>query len=176
MFLLKPLVLKFLHSRMDKLPKDLDWMFGNYMEFFEKFDMTKQNILSVFYQWKTENSGGVKEYLWDILEKLLYEAEQISSEITSYKVQLLIYKERWNYKVEVKGENGNKYYRKYLYCGLKLYQLYEQQTIRIASGSCCPFCDALNQQRVRIEDSLKRQPLASLYCTNELCCNCLYLS
>jgi hypothetical protein len=72
--LLKTLVLKFLNYRMDKLPKDLDWMFSNYMEFFEKFDMNKSNITTVFFQWKMENEGGVKEYLWDIFEKLIYEA------------------------------------------------------------------------------------------------------
>jgi hypothetical protein len=161
---------------MDKLPKDLDWMFKNYIEFFEKFDMNKSNITTVFFQWKMDNEGGVKEYLWDIFEKLLYEAQQIESEITSYKVQLLIYKEMWKYKVEVKGDNGNEYYRKYLYCGLMLYKLYKKETVRIASGACCPSCDALNKQRMQIEDALESQPLASSNCTNELCCNCLYLS
>jgi hypothetical protein len=84
-------------------------------------------------------------------------------------VQLLIYKEMWKYKVEVKGDNGNDYYRKYLYCGLMLYKLYKQKTVRIASGGCCAFCDALNEQTMPIDEALERQPLASLSCTNELC-------
>jgi hypothetical protein len=174
--LLKTLVLKFINYTMDKLPKDLDWMFRNYMEFFEKFDMNKSNITTVFFQWKMENEGGVKDYLWDIFEKLIYEAQQIKNEITSYKVQLLTYKEMWKYKVEVSGDNGNEYYRKYLHCGLMLYKLYNQKTVRIASGSCCPFCDALNEQIMPIEDALERQSLSSTSCSNELCCNCLYLS
>jgi hypothetical protein len=161
---------------MDKLPKDLDWMLGNYMEFFEKFDMNKSNITTVFFQWKMDNEGGVKEYLWDIFEKLLYEAEQLENKISKYRVQLIIYKEMSNYKVEVKGDNGNEYYRKFLHCGLMLYNLYKQQTVRIASGSCCPFCDALNEQRMLADEALERQPLASSDCTNELCCTCLYLS
>jgi hypothetical protein len=63
--------------------------------------------------------------LWDIFEKFLYEAKQIENKITSSKLQLLIYKEIWKYKVEVKGDNRNEYYRKYLYSELMLYKLYK---------------------------------------------------
>jgi hypothetical protein len=161
---------------MDKLSKDLDSMFSNYTEFLEKFDMNKSNITTVFFQWKMENEGGVKEFLWDIFEKVLYEAQEIENEITSYKVQLIIYKEMCKYKVEVNADNGNEYYKKYLYCGLRLYQLYEQQTVRIVAERCCPQCNKLNGLEISIADALLRQPLPSDKCKHEFCCNCLYLS
>jgi hypothetical protein len=160
---------------MDKLPKDLDWMFKNYMEFFEKFGMNKQNISTVFFQWKMDSPGGVKEYLWDIFLKLLYEADQLENDVTKYRVKFQVYKEMWQYKVEVKGENGSEYYQKYLYCGLKLYQLYQQKTIRINSGKCCPYCNAFHDTHLPIEIAIQSQPLASANCTNTVCCNCLYI-
>lgn len=157
-------------------PKDLDWLFKHYMPFFEKFEMRKDNIVSAFYQWKTENVGGVSDFLWAVLEKLLDEAQHITKEETFYKVHLFIYKEMWKYKANIKEVNANDLYKKYLYCGLKLYEIYNTLLVSINSGKCCPYCDALNNTIMSVAEALDKQYLASEKCTNELCCSCLYLA
>jgi hypothetical protein len=156
--------------------KDLEWLFKNYQNFFEKFGMNKNNITSVYYEWKEGPSDTVMEYLCAIFEKLLYETyEQVADPKAKFKILSFIFGEMRDYKINFAGAKANDIYKKYLFCQLKLLQLSSTPfVVKVIAVRCCPYCDVLHGTELTIEEALEKQLLPSEKCTNDVGCHCFY--
>jgi hypothetical protein len=156
--------------------KDLDWLFTNYQDFFDRFGMNKENIASVYYEWKEDDADTLLQYLWAIFEKLLYETyEQVSNPEAKFKILSVILSKMREYKINYEGCKANDIYKKYLYCQLKLLQITRPHfKVTVVAVRCCPYCDGLNGKQLSLDEALESQLLPPARCINEVGCNCYY--
>lgn len=54
-----------------KKKKTIDWLLREYLPFFEKFGVTKENIISHYDSWKLNRVDRIEDYLWHIFNLLL---------------------------------------------------------------------------------------------------------
>jgi hypothetical protein len=156
--------------------KDFDWLFKNYESFFEKFGMDRDNIISVYYEWKEDDSDTIAKYLGAIFEKLLHETyKHVARPAAKFEILSLILNNMRSFKINYEGVTANDIYKKYLYCQLKMLQLTNLPfTVTVIAVGCCPYCAALNGKKFSIEEALESQFLPPARCINDVGCNCYY--
>ena len=156
---------------------DLVWLLKTYQPFFERFGMERENILSVYNEWNSDENDTPLKYLWAIFEKLLYETyQQVNEPLAKFRILSLILNEMRNYKISFEGDVANDIYKKYLFCQLKLVQLQNNPSIHvtIVAVHCCPYCNALHGTQLPVQEALLLQLLPPDKCTSEAGCNCFY--
>jgi hypothetical protein len=159
--------------------KDLNGLLTDYLPFFQKFGMTEASICNHYETWKQgRKEAQVSDFLMHLFQVLLQEtAKQASSEKQFYSLKRSITLRMAEF-LKSQNRNANLALKQVLEADLRLHELETDKAIfhvKIQSGNCCPYCDALKDKIISIEDGLLYQYLASDKCTNPRGCTCHYM-
>ena len=157
----------------------IDWLVKKYMSFFTEYGITEQNIREQYEVWKNKsNRDDAKHYLWFVFQQMVILIPTQTEQDSPRQHRLLrdVYFKMGEFMVTIEKKNGNHVKHLMLYHEIKGndYQSTIELKIRIISGHCCPFCDALDKRELTFEEVLNDQPLASNKCTRQYGCNCTY--
>lgn len=129
----------------------------------------------IFETYKTKQSqASVNDFIWYIFNILLSENSRQSTNIDKlYETKIEILLKMWEFVKRYEGKKGNDILQDVEKIRMEKYKLLPFKVkLKIVSGHCCSFCDALKDKEFTIEEYLQQQPIGSDNCTRDGGCNC----
>ncbi|AOW18423.1 hypothetical protein LPB03_13585 [Polaribacter vadi] len=159
--------------------KDLDWLFKNYLEFFEEFGMNKYNIVSYFQTWKKDRPEIIEDYLWFIFNHLLNEnAKQSENYIDLLKRNDRIYSEMLHFRRKFEQKKANEIQKLYnenkvnLDLESNLHSNLEMEFIIIGTNDC-EESKKISEKTITIKQAIENKTIPYEKCTRKQGCVCL---
>ena len=158
---------------------DLDWLVNNYASFFEKFGISRTDLVAHFNDWKAQSKrSSVTDYLWYLFHVLLGETmKQVSQPADLHRNLDEIYLKMLAFRTGVEVRKDNPLIRQIIRNRIQLWQHELSQPFRLHSISidCCSYCERINGQVFEVEQVLQDPYFASEKCTKETGCSCGYI-
>lgn len=160
-----------------KKKKTIEWMLKEFLPFFKKFGMTRENILNHYEDWKLNRVDRVEDYLWYIFNFLLNENVKQSRDIINlYKRNDEIYMQMLYFRRKIEGKPANEIQQALNYNRLELKietTPYEFDLI-INGTKDCQACKNIDRKIITIKEALKNNIIPYNKCTRKQGCACLY--
>lgn len=157
--------------------KTIDWLLRNYLPFFEKFGMTKENILSHYDKWKLNRIDKIEDYLWYIFNFLLNENASKSKDVIDfYKRNDEIYQQMLYFrrKIERKPANEIQQLLNYNRLELKIETTQYEFDVIICATNDCEACQNIDRKIITIKEALKDNIIPYNECKRKNGCACTY--
>lgn len=160
-----------------KNKKTIDWLLREYLLFFEKFGITKENIINHYDYWKLNRIDRIEDYLWYIFNLLLSEnAKQSKDIIKFYKRNDEIYLQMLYLRRKIEGKPANEIQQALNNNRLELYletTQYEFDVI-ISATNDCEACQNIDRKIITIKEALKDNIIPYNECKRKQGCACSY--
>ncbi|MBB1284801.1 hypothetical protein HRH25_10500 [Flavisolibacter sp. BT320] len=161
------------------MTKDLDWLVKTYGDFFGKFGVDKETLLSHYDAWKVQSGQtAVTDYLWHLFHVLIGETKkQVSDPVDLHRNLHEIYLLMLEFRVNVEGQKDNALVQLIIKNRIRQWQaeLPYPFHLQAVSINCCPHCERINGQIFEPEAVLHNTHLATQECTKETGCSCGYI-
>ena len=158
---------------------DLNWLVENYAAFFEKFGISKNDLLTHYATWKEQRQNdSVTDYLWYLFHVLLGETKkQVTTAGDLHRNLHEIYLLMLEFRVNVEGQKDNQLVQLIIKNRIRQWQEELPYPFRLQAISlnCCPYCESINGQVFEPEQVLQNPHFASAQCTKESGCSCGYI-
>ncbi|MGN6401684.1 MAG: hypothetical protein ACTHMD_14610 [Flavisolibacter sp.] len=157
----------------------IDTIISIYMKWFLKYGMNEYDIRKCYEKYKNKQpQSSANDFIWEIFNTLLSKnSKQSNTTEQFYHNQIDILIHMWEFVKHYEGRTGNDILKDIERQRMALYELLPYKVmVKISSGHCCPYCNALNEKEFTIEGYLQQQPLGSESCTRESGCNCRTIS
>ena len=154
----------------------IDAFIKKYMSFFSKYAMTEMEIRGGYNSELINGPIYVKDYVWNLFQRLLHEtAKNAKSECELFAEHRDIYMYMVIFRRRHDKVKANDLLQIVFDLDIKLARCSSVvMMVAIISGSCCEFCNSLNNKMYSIEDALANKYLGSKNCSNSKGCNCTY--
>lgn len=160
-----------------KKKRTIEWLLKKYLSFFEKFGMTKENIVNHYEEWRLNRADIIEDYLWYIFNFLLNENAKQSKDITSfYKRNYEIYMQMLYLRRKIEGKPANEIQQALNYnrLGLNIETTpYEFDVIVIATSDC-KACKNIDGKIFTVEKALEDKIIPYNHCERKQGCACTY--
>lgn len=157
--------------------KTMEWVLKKYLPFFEKFGMTKENIVNHYNAWKLNRVDRIEDYLWYIFNFLLNEnAKQSRDIINFYKRNDEIYLQMLYFRRKIEGKPANEIQQALNYnrLELKIETTPYEFDIVVNTTNDCEACKNIDGKIYTIKEALKDKIIPYCECKRKQGCACLY--
>jgi hypothetical protein len=160
-----------------KKVRTIDWLFKNYLSFFEQYGMSRQNILNHYDEWKINKVDRIEDYVWYIFNFLLNEnAKQSTDTISFYKRNNDIYCQMLLYRRKIEGKPANEIQRALNSnrLRLKIETVKYEFNVVVIGANDCEFSKDIDKNIYTVKEALDDKIIPYNECSRKQGCSCLY--
>lgn len=159
----------------------IDRIYNFFIHDFQSLGISKEDLITGYNLWKTENKVNPHDYIWYTFNSLLHNnAKDISDIISYYKNNVTIYKLMVFFRRKYEKIDENRLYKVYLDNKVILtfeeskYSKYEMQMVEIGVGDC-ELCRNRNN-KYEIKDLIDNLPIDPINCPRGYCAYSLHVT